>query len=308
MSEHQKELVQLLTLLKSQKKRNKSHLKQSLKGEKMFTLHILGSGSAWESLKYNYHSNFALKTDGGYLLVDAGAQIMDALLDAEIAEEKIHGIFITHLHGDHCHGLEYLGFKNYLSRMHIDPTFPKYRLYIAHALITPLWENILSGTMQILSEKRVTLQDYFDVVPLEDNRTFFLGNISLTPRKTKHVYDGKNEIPAYGLAISDEETSLYISGDVRMDAKSAEYTVKHLTCYDHIFHECEFKTYENSLHSQYRYLRTLHPEIKKRTYLYHYGMRDLYAYFETTDREVIEKKIKKEFAGLLKRGEVIDVV
>jgi len=72
----------------------------------------LGSGGAFTTAEKNYHSNMLIYDESkDYLLFDAGTDIKDSLNTANIKPTDINKIFISHLHGDHCGGIEYIGFK-----------------------------------------------------------------------------------------------------------------------------------------------------------------------------------------------------
>jgi ribonuclease BN (tRNA processing enzyme) len=97
---------------------------------------FLGSGSAFVPMSENFQSNILFektKLETQYsgsehntivtgeeevthrLLMDAGTHIQESLSSVNLEPKDLDAIFISHLHGDHCHGLEFIGFKNYFT-------------------------------------------------------------------------------------------------------------------------------------------------------------------------------------------------
>jgi ribonuclease BN (tRNA processing enzyme) len=70
-------------------------------------LTILGSGDAFGS-GGRFHTCFWLETRRGTLLVDCGASALIALKALSFDPNRIDGIVLSHLHGDHFGGLPFL--------------------------------------------------------------------------------------------------------------------------------------------------------------------------------------------------------
>jgi phosphoribosyl 1,2-cyclic phosphodiesterase len=128
---------------------------------------FLGTGSAFNFGLGN--TSFLVKgSDGTNVLIDCGATV-PAALQEEYLLEKVTDIAITHLHGDHIHGLEALGFMNYFvfrnrPRLHLPSALMAYRL----------WHECLRGTMEEIMDDegrpvRATLETYFEVCLAEPN-------------------------------------------------------------------------------------------------------------------------------------------
>ena len=90
---------------------------------------VLGSGSAF-TLK-NFQSNFLLVDEKRErnLLLDAGGDVRYALAEAGFSYKDITDVYVSHLHGDHIHGLEWLG------RLLIEPR----RLWQRYVIGNPLF-------------------------------------------------------------------------------------------------------------------------------------------------------------------------
>lgn len=73
-----------------------------------FELIMIGTGSAFP--KHSYNSCYAIKCNGGLMLVDAGGGngVFNAINEAGIKLADIHHIFITHTHTDHILGAVWL--------------------------------------------------------------------------------------------------------------------------------------------------------------------------------------------------------
>ena len=71
-----------------------------------FRVHILGCGSALPTLKHNSSAQ-VVEVRGKLFLVDCGEGTQVLLRRSRISFTKIQAVFISHLHGDHCFGLDF---------------------------------------------------------------------------------------------------------------------------------------------------------------------------------------------------------
>lgn len=69
-----------------------------------FKIHILGCGSALPTLKHNASSQLIEMRDKCFM-VDCGEGAQMQFRRSHIHFSKLHAIFISHMHGDHCFGL-----------------------------------------------------------------------------------------------------------------------------------------------------------------------------------------------------------
>ncbi len=276
---------------------------------------FLGSGSAFVLAEENYHSNIlfektreeqqfsgsehntvamGVETVTSRLLMDAGPSIAEALNHFGLVPTDIDGIFVSHLHGDHVHGLEYLGFKTYFI-----PEFGtnKPKLMGNYKVLQKLWDNVLSGTMGNLNGKRAELTTYFKVDSIKPRDGFNFKGTDFQIIQVPHVIDDREEIPAYGLKFTEDNVNFFITGDCQFDFWRLIGQYEHA---DVIFHDCEMITYPNSVHAQFSELKELPDQYKAKMWLYHYM---LYGKsFEELEAEVLEAG----FAGLVKRGQEFD--
>src|SRR5437660_1770945 len=102
---------------------------------------FLGSGSAFTVDSNNYHSNILFELEKDTLLFDVGTDIRFSLSDQGIHYRDIKNVYITHLHLDHCGGMEWLALSTYF-----DPKYPgKPILFASDKIITDLWNKSLSA-------------------------------------------------------------------------------------------------------------------------------------------------------------------
>ncbi len=248
---------------------------------------FLGSGSHFVYAEENYHSNILIENNGKKLLYDAGTTIKDALHLNGTSVNEIDNVFVSHLHGDHSGGLEYLGFKTYFTSIPFGDK--KIELISSEDILKDLWNRQLSVSME-LPNKESELQDFFDKHTFKktdkDNPPLRVNDMLVVPIKTIH-----SKLDSYGVYIM--EYNVFITGDTK-------FTPTHLSKYYNnasiIFQDCEFKEYEDGYHAQFHELKTLPLEIKKKMYLYHYMLE------ENTYEKLLFKVRAEGFAGLVKRG------
>lgn len=286
---------------------------------------FLGSGSAFVTSNENFQSNILLTQtierdiltkpdpfsqgfglDGGVvatgeketitkrLLIDAGEQINDALYYYNINPLDIDSILITHLHSDHCSGLNFLGFKTYFI-----PPFGtnKPQLVGNVKVLDTLWDNVLSGTMRSLNGSRATLETYFNVTKLAPKQSIKFGNVDMHLTSVPHVIDDIEEVPAFGVKFEDDDIKVFITGDTQFDFWKMIGNYEWATW---IFHDCEMMEYPNSVHAQFHQLSGIPTEYKKKMWLYHYML------YGKTFEELEQEVLAAGFAGLVRRGQTFN--
>lgn len=217
-------------------------------------LQMLGTGGAFAKSFFN---NNALISDENFtLLLDCGVTAPMALHRLGKSFESVDAVLITHIHADHVGGLEELAFK---LKMQYKRKIP---LYIAEALVRPLWENTLRGGLY--QEGSITsLEDIFDVRPLEPGTAVDISpGIRAELIQTRHI-PGKDSFSIY---FNDR---IFYSADMTFDPELLNRLVNERGC-EVILHECQLEGY-GAVHTTLEELLSLPEDIRKQIYLMHYG-------------------------------------
>lgn len=247
-------------------------------------LRFLGSGGAF-TLE-NFHSNLILTADNGMkLLIDCGTDIRFSLKEAGLSYSDIHSIYISHLHGDHAGGLEYMGFVSYFT-----PSFDRPELILSKVLVNPLW-NALGPSMGSVQGRIADLNDYFNVRPVGAKSQFVWNGINFQMVQTLHVNNGYAFEPSFGLMFEMNGKKVLFTGDTSYypDQLSDLYSMS-----DVIFHDCENGPYKSGVHAHFEELATLPPEIRMKMWLYH-----------TNDNTEFDANVAG-FKGYVKKGDVFE--
>jgi ribonuclease BN (tRNA processing enzyme) len=274
----------------------------------MITLTFLGVGSAFA--KRNFNSNILLeywKTPGAtpddVMLVDfgfTGSMALHKLMQSDSYAylrtpqglpnyAAIKKVMITHQHGDHCAGLEEMGWANCFLFKH-KPT-----LYAASDVVSELWAALRPGLDTIPGKDDVAITDFFNPVVLDKTAygaaSFEFGDCVITPHRADHVRrHRKYDWPCYGFTVSNGSSSAFYSGDSRFDHANTALMSKARIC----FHDCMMLNIPNVPHATVWDLATLPEDIKRKTFLYHYE--------DNFDAESLEE-MTRQFGGLAKQGE-----
>ncbi len=231
------------------------------------------------------------------LLIDAGEQIASSLYYNGFNVTDIDAVFITHNHSDHNSGLNYIGFKTYFI-----PPFGdnKPALFAASRVMETLWENVLKGNMESLNDKRVGIDEYFNVYPIGPKQSFNFQNTQFTPIKVPHVINDLEDVPSYGLKWTEDNVKFFFSGDCQFDFWRLMPFWEEA---DVIFQDCEMMDYDGGVHAQFRQLNEIPADYKSKMYLYHYII-----YGNKTVEELEQEVINAGFAGLVKCGQEFDTL
>jgi len=226
-----------------------------------FNLTFIGCGSGIYSELGNNNVLLESPETGQTLLIDCG--FMSApWLEREGRLRKIQNVVVTHVHSDHVGGFEYWAYLN----RYVWQTRP--HLYYHESVFDEFWNGSLRGGLLRSQDnegrpEQLTLADYYDPRPLRDGeiiRIDGLPEIRLHP--TLHVV----EKPAYGLFLGE---TVYFSSDTVELPPALGPTGKPLEA---IFHDCQLFEGPSNVHiSIFQLDRGLSPELKKITWLMHYG-------------------------------------
>jgi ribonuclease BN (tRNA processing enzyme) len=220
----------------------------------------VGVGDAFSALYYS--SCLALEAEGAWLLIDCPHPIRKMLREAGAAAgvaldvDQLTGVVLTHLHADHCSGLEGLGF------------FARYVLgrpvsLLAHPEVAArLWTNHLAAGMEWsvpgpgepACQRR--LEDFFNLILLAETGPMSMGPFSVQCRRTVH------SIPTTALLIRAGGRCLGYSADTAFDPTLLAW----LGEADLIVHEANL----GPLHTPYEKLAALPANLRAKMRLIHY--------------------------------------
>jgi len=251
----------------------------------------LGTGSAF-TLR-NYQTNFLLTSiERKRLLIDCGSDARHALNELHLSYKDIDTVYISHLHGDHCGGLEWLGFSTFF-----DPKCKKPTLYISQQLKDKLWSEVLRGGMSSVQSRILSLDDYFEVISIEPNGSFDWEGATFTPVQTAHIMDGFVIVPSFGLMVEHNGKRTFFTTDTQ---HCPSQITDFYNMSDLIIHDCETTSFCSGVHANFdNELSTLPSKIKSKMFLVHYQDNVL------ANWDVWKKKAEQAgFRGFLAKGQV----
>jgi ribonuclease BN (tRNA processing enzyme) len=221
---------------------------------------VAGVGDAF-SARY-YSSCLAVEADGSWLLIDCAHPIRKVLREASSSVgvafdlDRVAGVALTHLHADHCSGLEMLGFY---SRFVLN----RRACLLAHPLVSArLWDAHLAGGMETALQERGQppvvrrFEDFFELVPLSESKAVTFGPFSIVCRQTVHT------VPTTALLVRAGGRCLGYSADTAFDPGLIDW----LAGADLIVHE----TNPGLLHTPYEDLAALPQALRAKMRLIHY--------------------------------------
>lgn len=191
----------------------------------------LGVGDAFSSSHYS--ACLAVESGGRWLLVDCPHPIRKVLREGSLESGagldvgSFEAVIITHIHGDHCSGLEGLGLYSYFA---LDR---RVMLAMHPESSRRLWDGRLAGGMESIADTSTwgpvprAFGDYFDITSLDERRPVNLGPFTVECRRTLH------HVPTYALRIHADGRTLGVSADTAWDPTLIEW----LAPCDAIVHE-----------------------------------------------------------------------
>lgn len=205
---------------------------------------------------------------GKRLLIDCGSDARHSLAQyANIGARDVDAVYVSHLHGDHVHGLEWLAFCRY--PFGGVSTKPKPVLYGIGSILTRLWSHVLRGTLESIEGQVNTFADYFDLRPVDVNESFTWEGITFEPVQTVHVMNGKALTDSFGVMVTAEDGyKVFFTTDTQFCPAQINVFYRQA---DIIFHDCETTPFKSGVHAHYTDLVTLPEEIKRKIGLIHYS-------------------------------------
>jgi len=255
----------------------------------MISLTALGTGTLFS--KNNYHSNYLLTVGNYSLMIDCGSDARHSLRDLGLEIKDIDGVYISHLHGDHVGGLEWLGFGKYFGPDDLCD------LYASSSILPDLWNKVLSGGMGSLQCQIADLNTYFNVHAISEKNGKFnaishANYVSCQLVQTCHIMNGFYIVPSFGLMIDTGSQKIFVTSDTQF---APEQLTDFYGMANIIIHDCETSDYESRVHANYKRLVMLPNEIKNKMWLSHYQDDGPTKYNAQVDG----------FLGFLKKGQTI---
>jgi ribonuclease BN (tRNA processing enzyme) len=224
-----------------------------------FHVLVAGVGDAF-SARY-YSSCFAVEADGFWLLVDCPHPIRKIFAEASQVSgvpfelSQLGAVVLTHLHADHCSGVEGLGFYY---RFVLGRKLP----LLAHPeVLQELWPRCLAAGMEwsVLPDgslERRKLEDFFEPTPLSEGEPTQIGPFELHVRLTQH------SVTTTALRLEAAGHCLGYSADTAFDPTLIDW----LDSSDLIIHEAS----GGYLHTELTQLTALPVELTRRMRIIHY--------------------------------------
>jgi ribonuclease BN (tRNA processing enzyme) len=223
----------------------------------------LGVGDAFSALHYT--TSLALGVDDDWLLIDCPHPIRKMLREASLAAkvpldlDRITGVLLSHLHADHCSGVEDYGYYSFFALGRRAPI-------LMHADVSArLWDGVLSagmGQFRIRPDeppKLYTLDDYFELTTLSESAAISFGPFAIECRSTIHP------IPTTAFRVKLGGRTVGFSADTAFDPTLIDW----LADADLIVHEATHYAH-SEVHTPYVKLAGLPQTIRDKMRLIHY--------------------------------------
>ncbi|MBD0379259.1 MBL fold metallo-hydrolase [Paenibacillus sedimenti] len=219
-------------------------------------IQMLGTGSAFAKTFYN--TSAMVTNEHARILIDCGFTTPKSLHKLGITPDQIDGIVISHIHADHVGGLEEIAF-----RLFYQHNKKRIKLFITEPLAFILWENTLKGGMNNPEDGYISLDDYFDVILLEENKpTEIFRGLTIEILPTQHIL----RKTSYSLFINSR---IFYSADIRFNEQLLIHEVVQKRNCHTILHDCQLSG-TGVIHATLEELLTLPDDVQKRIFLMHY--------------------------------------
>ena len=221
---------------------------------------ILGIGDAFTTQSYG--TSAIIEGPDGLVLLDCPDLIHRAMLEAtakagwDVDCRDIHDILLTHLHGDHCNGLESFGFKRAVYKLRQECMITP-RLHTHPKASDRLWERLAPAMDPpfLRPGELSTLEDFFEPHTFRVGEPFEVAGLTVEARETIHP------VPTVGFRITDGVKTLGLSGDTAYSADHVDW----LASADVIVHETNL----GPAHTNVDLLNALPEEFRSKMRLTH---------------------------------------
>jgi ribonuclease BN (tRNA processing enzyme) len=182
---------------------------------------ILGASDSFT--RRGFGSSALIEAPEGYVLLDCPDLPHRALHEAtaragwRVDASRIDDVLLTHLHGDHCNGLESFGFARMLVRSK-QPGAAVPRVFTNRAAADRLWERLApSMEQQAWLDRPARLDDFFELRPLDPGTEVKVAGLRVRSRITQHP------VPTTGFLIGDGTWTLGWSGDTPFEGAHVDW-------------------------------------------------------------------------------------
>ncbi len=224
----------------------------------------MGVGEAFTALHYT--TCLAMGIDDHWLLIDCPHPVRKMLREGSMAAglsppldlDRIHAAVVTHLHADHCCGLEDFGYYSWLA------IGRRAKVLMHPAASARLWDGLLSAGMELTQLKpdeppiRKQLADFFELIDLDSSRPVACGPFSIECRRTIH------SVPTFAVRITAGGRVLGFSADTAYDPGLIEW----LSVADLIVHEATSLA-QSPVHTPYEKLAALPGSLRSKMRITH---------------------------------------
>jgi ribonuclease BN (tRNA processing enzyme) len=225
----------------------------------------VGVGEAFTACYYT--SCLVLGLNGDWLLIDCPHPVRKMLregsIGAGLAEpldlDRIHAVAVSHLHADHCCGLEDFGYYSYFALGR------RAKLLMHPDASARVWDGLLAAGMEWVQAKpevppvRKQLSDYFELIDLNPSEPVQCGPFSVECRRTIH------SVPTYAFRVTAGGRMLGYSADTAYDPTLIDW----LAPADLIVHEVTTMIH-TGVHTPYEKLAVLPESLRSKMRLTHY--------------------------------------
>ncbi len=195
---------------------------------------ILGVGDAFTT--EHFGSSALLRGPQGFVLLDCPDQTLRAIKQAtakagwDVPLTSITDVILTHLHGDHCNGLEAFLFSQWVA-VKQGARKERPRLHTNPLAAARLWDRLAPAMDTLIGVDRpLTLEDYAELRVLRpvnrcpdtsagsgESSKVMIAGLEVRCRYTTH------HIPTIGLLVSGGGRTLGWSGDARPEMEHVEW-------------------------------------------------------------------------------------
>jgi ribonuclease BN (tRNA processing enzyme) len=173
--------------------------------------------------------------------------------------DRIRAVAVSHLHADHCCGLEDFGYYSFFALNR------RAKLLMHPEASARLWDELLAAGMKYVQAKpdeactAKQLGDFFDLIDLSQSQAVHCGPFAIECRRTIH------SVPTFAFRVTAGGRILGFSADTAYDPHLIEW----LASADLIVHETTTMPH-SGVHTPYVKLAALPDTLRSRMRLTHY--------------------------------------